>query len=768
MAKRRRVKRGPDQNASADNDSDPLKQPEMQASSPFRHNESRLSVDPLSIAAGLLSAMVVYVAYYPADSVSVERGEALWLACLSIVTTTICLAFGFSPAKWRRCSISDKVLLVAPWCLAGWMMFAALQVSPTGNLRLATNEAWLWVTAASMFTSARILFQSLALRRALTTVVIVCSFGLAVHGLHQSFVSLPANRADYERDPEWVLELAGVEAPEGSSERMVFENRLFDGGPTATFALANSLAAALLVGVIAAVAILLWQFRELFYSAHWVGVVLLLITCVVSLMAARSRSATLAMLIGILVLVAAVALKGRSKRVLWMGLSLTALLAIGVLGSLAAFGNREWFEQAPASLAFRFQYWRSTWNLALDYPLYGAGPGNFQSLYERYREAAAHEQIAEPHNLFFESLASGGFVGLILLIVNLMTGIIQPVRSRNRNTEVEAEFTDRSAWVWLGAILSLVMVWLLGIARLELPDVYANAWILPLSLGLGWVLSRVTRDMSSRAIDSMWIAITAAIGVHLLAAGGWTVPGVAIALWIGGGLITRLSEDVQIDRNERFVLSFPVIVVTSGVVLAASLYLFSIRPVEQCKRLMASAANTRQPLQRRNLLEQAVEADRWSPDAALWNADWYRWSLILEGDSPAKRQRWTALLRSVKERAGEDPAIYRIVSAQQLHVYQRFGNQDDLNAATDTVEWAVSWSPSNQWLMAQLAEIYRERNDPEAAGRYSRRAWELSRLGGNIERLLSRQQIYRAERLGEQVEFGPVRVPAADILPQPN
>ena len=93
--------------------------------------------------------------------------------------------------------------------------------------------------------------------------LVVCGTGLAVHGLHQYFISLPANRAEYQQDPERILKLAGVEAPPGSAERMVFENRLFDGGPTGTFALANSLAAVLLVSVIVAVGVLRFHWRQL-------------------------------------------------------------------------------------------------------------------------------------------------------------------------------------------------------------------------------------------------------------------------------------------------------------------------------------------------------------------------------------------------------------------------------------------------------------------------------------------------------------------------
>ena len=41
------------------------------------------------IALAMLAGAVVYVTYYPHDSVAVERGEALWLAMLALVIATI-------------------------------------------------------------------------------------------------------------------------------------------------------------------------------------------------------------------------------------------------------------------------------------------------------------------------------------------------------------------------------------------------------------------------------------------------------------------------------------------------------------------------------------------------------------------------------------------------------------------------------------------------------------------------------------------------------
>ena len=466
-----------------------------------------------------------------------------------------------------------------------------------------------------------------------------------------------------------------------------------------------------------------------------------------------------------------------------------SLLGVGCVVFIALAGNREWFEEAPASLAVRLQYWRSTWQLVLDHPLYGAGPGNFQSIYERYREATTTEQVAEPHNLFFETLASGGFVGLGLLLLAIATGFIA-ITARAGDVDVEQPVDDSDRWLWLGAILSVMMIWLIGWASRHVPDLDASLFVLPTALIAAVVLAPSVRSLPARDLDSIVGVALIAILIHLMVAGGWTVPGVAIIIWIFAAMLTRRDNtwashplasdsasnsglDDSADRdNNRAVASSatPVklaLAVGCNFLILAALYLVSLRPVENQKRLMATAAMAQSSGQlgkARLSLEQASKADRWSADAMLWLADFYCWKLILEGDSREVRRQWESCLADVKRRAGDDPAVYRMIGAQQLHVYQRHGETRDLGAAAETFEQAVQWSPANQWMMAQMAVVAEARGQRDQAQKLGKRAAELAELGGNIERALSRQQVYVARPLGRLADQGPIRQPANQLL----
>lgn len=741
-------------------------------------------LDPSSLALGLLGGLVVYVTYYPSDSVAVEKGDALWFGFIALVIATIALASraASSGVRFRPCWVDGIA-----WLLGLWMMLAAFGSSPPGNLRMATNEAWLWISAAAVFTASRYLLDRIAARRALLLLMLVCGCGLAFHAMHQYYISLPESRAQYQRDPDAVLRAAGFDAPEGSSERMVFENRLLDGGPTATFALANSMAAVLLVGCVLALGVLRLRWGAI---SNWQRVVwsFAFLVCFASLLAARSRSATLAMMLAVvLIFLAGSRLRNTKPKQLVIGLAM--ILAVGCIGlfGLAAFGNPEWFEEAIPSLSVRFQYWRSTIEMVLDRPLFGAGPGNFQSIYERYREASATEQVAEPHNFLFETMASGGLLGLGMLLALIVMGARIPILRMQRDDVSEPPSIGAPAdrWLWLGAGLGLLMVWLIGFATRMIPDLDANLFAIPFAIAVAVVLWPTIRTLGSRDIDLISAVMLAALTVHLLVAGGWTVPGVAIIGWLLAGLLTRDASASDSPESDSSGADAPLsdahiktttlrrsglqalLIIGCGGILLLALHWMSIRPVDTRSRSLELARywqSTGQRGRTRSALDDALAADAWSPDAAIWISDFYRWKLVYGDDLPATRKDWESMLAEAKRRAGDDPAVYRMVGVQQLHLYQRHGLQRDLEAANETFSKASQWSPASEWLTAQMAEICRERGEVVRASELAARAEELSNLGGNIERSLDRQQLFLAKKVGPPSEKGPRRAPASELL----
>ncbi len=56
----------------------------------------------------------------------------------------------------------------------------------------------------------------------------------------------------------------------------------------------------------------------------------------------------------------------------------------------------------------------------------GVGPGNFAAPYLRYKLPEASEEILDPHNLFLEVWATGGFWALLALMAAVGVGTLEP------------------------------------------------------------------------------------------------------------------------------------------------------------------------------------------------------------------------------------------------------------------------------------------------------------------------------------------------------
>jgi hypothetical protein len=201
------------------------------------------------------------------------------------------------------------------------------------------------------------------------------------------------------------------------------------------------------------------------------------------------------------------------------------------------------------------------------------------------------------------------------------------------------------------------------------------------------------------------------------------------------------------------------------------------------------AQRQRRPQQAEAALTRAVQADPWSAAAAIWQADWLHWKMVGRDESAQLRQAWQRAAELAKTRAGHSPSAWEQIGRQQLHLYQRFGNRQDLAAAEETFRHVVAWNPADQQGVAQLAAIAQsisrdlpvggdlpvnadraaDSNRAAAGGKtrakkLAQRAWYLSRLGNNMERSLERQLIYVPQPLGRSAAEKPALAPASELL----
>ena len=205
--------------------------------------------------------------------------------------------------------------------------------------------------------------------------------------------------------------------------------------------------------------------------------------------------------------------------------------------------------------------WRFVFNIGgprwdgVDRPWSVPVQGTFSRSTSGIAKPCATEQIAEPHNFVVETLAAGGFPAMGLLAVLAIVaafviwgrGSLKPQETVGPSVESSAstpgqESSSAARWVWLGALVALAMVWLLGWISRQPPDLDASLYVFPVLITIAWLLGASLPKITGQELDTLIGIAIAAIGIHLLISGGWTVPGVAIVIWIFAGMLTRYDH----------------------------------------------------------------------------------------------------------------------------------------------------------------------------------------------------------------------------------
>lgn len=754
-----------------------------------------------SLSAGLLAMLLALATFWPADSVAVEMGEAIYFCGLAIVAAILAwLAIpipgaGLTSLRSGSLSLRGWGIDLAAWGLALWVGVSLYALQDVLNLRAAVNEWWLWVAGAACFTSARRLFAAGSAQRTIVLLVILSACLLAVHGWHQLLVSFPADRAQYAMDPDGVLKMVGIEAPPGSAQRMNFENRLRDGGPIATFALSNTLAGLLVPALLLTLGILVGEWRRLAMRERF-GFAIAAFLIGTLLLRTNSRSAVLAVLIvavawGIYSVLSRVGGKPASDNksapqafaVPWKGI-LAATVVVGSLLVAYVASNREIMERATASVAFRMQYWRGTISLVQQSPWFGCGPGNFQSAYENVRAMDASEQVAEPHNLWMETAAAGGIPAMLLLVVLVVLCVYWVfVGSRAPQALQSSAEPDSLPLVGQPALAvvdgrpllvgygcGVLVVWFLGALIGRFPDIDAQLW--------GWPLGALVVALVWNWLGKGTLPRNALIGavsgvlIHWMLSSGWTIPGAAIPFWLlAGGLLAGNSvepdQGLERDSEKRpqrslvfYRLRWTVGAVGLGMLVA---YFYSgMRPVTEAQRWSTEAITALRIDRAEANYRRAIEADVWDPALEVALADLYRQVLMAESNKTL-RERFTAATEAAANKAPRDPSLISRLAAMYLHLYQRWGEPADLQEAKQLYLRAAELAPVSERLAAQIAVILMAEQDPQAA-EWKERAETLAAAGGHIERELTRVNILSVEILSEAVQAKPQQKTAAELL----
>jgi len=655
------------------------------------------------------TALLVARLLFPSESAA-SQGDGMPAVMLWIVLAVVWLLGEIGQPRFRLRFgwIDGAMLLVVAWHTIA-ALWAAAHLSP----RPAVNMLWEWVGFAVGFFLIRQLIAGPREARALVAVMCSMAVALAAFGLYQYGYELPATRAAFEADPDGELARANLWYPPGSPEREVFAKRLESVEPIATFALTNSLAGFFAPWLIVLAGMATLERAKDKRRVAWWGPLLCAVVVAACLLLTKSRSAYLAVLVGLAFL--GIAWRGKSARVPWKLLAWTTAVVAGLVGAaIAARGlDLEVLSEAGKSLGYRGQYWRSSLAMIADHPLMGCGPGNFQDAYKAYKLPEASEEIAEPHNFLIELWATAGTPALLALVAMLGGFYVSVLRARSDQAGAPARETSPSnqekaekqspGVVYGGALLGFACAGAIGAVSPAPPSLMVFAIAVPsVCLAAGALWNWVVGGNLSAQLAAIGAAV---LLVNLLAAGGIGFAGVAGSLWL---LIAIALSAIDGWRRASLPAWIGIVLLATTGGVAYACYASAYRPVLQCEAAMERAQ--RHPRQmEKHLLEAAqmdpLSAEPWNQLSAKALAEWESTS---NADALSRFESYNS--EAIRRAPGSAPA-WASTGNRYMRVYSRTKDAGHLQQACAAMRRTVELYPNSAVDHANLAVALRVAGD---------------------------------------------------------
>jgi hypothetical protein len=705
---------------------------------------------PDRIATVLVLALLLARPLFPSEDA--DTGSGL------IVVSLWCFAGVLWAASQAR---TGRLLWYGTWFdLGPLILFAAIVCSAflCDSPRSAINMASEWAGLVLCYFLVRQLVRSPESLRVLVCAMLGLALALSAHGLYQVFWGLDSLREEYARDRVAILHRLEIEP--GSPQEDAFRNRLNSHEPFATFALANSLAGFLLAWLPSTMAWWLHCVLPSGSTAHrWQHVIRViaasfaLATVLLCLILSQSRTAYVGALIQFLFFCILFARTVAGRLVQQIGLPRVVLMIAGAVVLIGGVIGVAWSRgkidemlvtQATRSLQFRVQYWRATLGVIAEQPWSGTGPGNFRGHYLKHKLPESSEEIADPHNMVLEVIATSGLVAGAALIVTLVA-TISTMLFRPR-VAVLPQTWHGSSDLWLGGIAAFIISESLS---------GLDPWIYICLFGAWMLASGTIWRLSLGSIDSRVLAVSAiGLVIHLLGAGGISMPGVAQSLWTLLALGVNVSDDQRALHGVESRIGSRVLLI--GALGAWVLFItLVLRPVTMST---ASVLAGRSRRDMGDLGGAESEFRRAAAQDRLWAEPWMELSRT-------HYERWRASRgRAAGEHFSEAVAMLenaRRLAPDQLEPVLRLAQLYEARAESTGSNWdkaaylygqCVERYPNNAGLHARLARARGEDGDLDGAKMAAARAIQLDSQTAHADhkltpaerRLLEPLQAHRA------------------------
>jgi hypothetical protein len=608
---------------------------------------------------------------------------------------------------------------------------------------------WEWVGLGLTYFLTRQLPRSGRQTRVLVAIMIGLAVAVAILGLYQVAVTLPAERAAYAANPEEVLRELGQWYEPGSPERMRFEARLASTEPLATFALTNSLAGLLVAWIIVHAGVL-WQMLREQRDSSLAGLRLIrfgsalaaLAVMLICLALTKSRSAYVALGIGTLVLPLTIT---SITKAVWKWIAIGGgLVAALVAVVIASDIGRSLVSGAVRSFQFRLEYWQATLDLIANFPIFGVGPGEFQDYYTMYKLPQASEEIRDPHNFILEVWATGGTLALAGLVATL-AGFGMAWHESRTSTPAALDPAAQQENPWLPLLGALAGLPLAYAAGLPFGFMFTLAQAL-IAAGAGAVLvfaiwPWVSEGTVPRSLPAVGALV---LMVHWLASGGFTFPGVAGSFWILVALTVNQavsSESGQADQVSKLSarwsrwLAVGATVATLAALVAC--YLTALLPVMTVRATLVKAANQQlNPETRIELILAAGAADWASDEPFMAMAELSVEQIRKDPTSTEWPQNLVKAARGLMLLHGHSSAIARRLAGMFREVHAMTGSSGAADRCVDMARIAAMMYPNSALLQAEYALALDIVANQKAARRVAQRALELDSLTPHLDKKL--------------------------------
>jgi len=746
---------------------------------------------------GIVAAVFLSRFFLPVEGAA--QGDTLWIAGLWFLC-------GIAWALSVTLKVSPRIRFdwldgaIALW-IGGQVAAALVVILTAGEKRLAANMAWEWLAIGVSWVILRHGIVQPTVRQAFLRAVIVTGVVLAGYGLYQHYVEHPQLVAEYGPLFDKLRTATGSEAeaikrklaqdsvPTEGPALILFEKRLRDSRePLGLFALANTFGGCLAVCLLLTLGEILAVRRRkagvqvwapLFVAAALIGWCLLL---------TKSRTAWIGCACGMATLILPhLRLVSSYRRFLIPGV-LASLAVVGVAAVLFVFGglDRQVLSEAPKSVAYRLQYWQASSRLIAHRPWLGVGPGNFRQHYLQYKLPEASEEIADPHNLLFDIAATGGALSLLGMVSFLAFAIVKVFKdASDGNTAPTTEVSSANVGMASAtrdpipeSVSSRFVFWMAGggiaIAFFGLLFCWGQWEDRLLVLGLFWYVSGwwfAPRGIAGtpESTDPFWavsigaFAAAVALAVHLLGAGGISMPGVTqtLIMLVAFSLVPSQASSPELAATRLPARSW--IGPTSALAccgMLIGLTVTALVPVLRCRGLLdrgntagwsGSAGGRETALQD---FRDAAMADPWSPDP--WRHQ-FEWS---GGDGFRSNDSFETAVKHLQEAMRRDPVNFwapRTLGNLWLNRWQVTRLPEDAGPAVIWLDKAHVLYPTNSAITAELATALAANQEQTKAAAMAQSALkqdDIYHQQGHVDRYLVESRRQQLEELAGNVPSG--------------